>query len=352
MKTLFIITNLDQGGAEKQFIGLVNFLRGHKEIYVVTLFKTSTKSNLVIDLSLNMNRFLPSPIKIVKFFRFLWKLDPEVVVSFNYPALVFVKFSRIISRRFVHIISERNEYLGGYFKILIRKYMMTKNTFYNTNSISTLNTLIKFKVTTHDKISYIPNWVQIPDSNRKYKKNAQMKWLFIGRLIPQKNILFILRVFKEMVVQFPKIELWIVGSGYLEKKVLAYTLRNNLENNVFFLGSRENLEPIFNEFNYLILASQYEGSANVLLESISHGLIPISSKVGSYREIFLNQEFLVIDDFSIAKFSKTMSHLMTLSEEDFAILQAQLFENLNYTNHLHTVGNNWLELLKNENIKN
>ena len=155
-----------------------------------------------------------------------------------------------------------------------------------------------------------------------------------------------------MVVQFPKIELWIVGSGYLERKVLAYVLQNELENNVFFLGYREDLKPIYREFNYLILASLHEGSANVLLESISYGLIPISSKVGSVNELFLNQAFLVVDDFSIAKFSKAMSHLMTLSEEEFAILQAQLLENLTYTHHINTVGTRWVEILKEVNLKN
>ena len=188
MKTIFVITNLEKGGAEKQFIGIVNFLRDQEDIYVITLFKSSTKSELVPDFSLNMSIFLPSPIKIIQFILRIWKLNPEIIVSFNFPSLALVKLSRILSHRFIHIISERNEYLGGNFKKLIRKYFVPKNTVYNTNSLSTASNLKKFKIASHESISYIPNWVEIPNSVRKYKNHSQLKWLYVGRLIEQKNV--------------------------------------------------------------------------------------------------------------------------------------------------------------------
>lgn len=346
MKTIFVITNLDRGGAEKQFIGIVNFLRDREDIYVITLFKSSTKSELVVDFSLNMSIFLPSPIKIMQFIIRICKLNPKIIVSFNFPSLLIVKLSRIASHRFIHIVSERNEYLGGNFKRLTRRYFVPKNTVYNTNSQSTASNLQKFKIASHESISYIPNWVEIPKSIRRYKNHSQRKWLFVGRLIEQKNIFFILNLFKEMVVQIPEIELWIVGAGNLERKINASILRNGLEKNVFLLGARDNLELIYNEFNYLILASHHEGSANVLIESIAHGLIPITSKVGSCNELFLKQQFLVIEDFTIEKFSTIMVHLMTLSEEEFTKLQLQLFDNIVYFNQINTVGNKWAELIE------
>jgi|688.fasta_scaffold18987_7 glycosyltransferase involved in cell wall biosynthesis len=352
MRTLFVITNLEKGGAEKQFIGIVNFLRDQEDIYVITLFKSSEKSELVVDFSLNMSRFLPSPVKIIQFILHIWKLNPKIIVSFNFPSLLIVKLSRITSHRFIHIISERNEYLGGNFKKLVRRFFVPKNTVYNTNSLTTASNLKKFKITSHESVSYIPNWIEIPNSVRKYKNHSHMKWLYVGRLIKQKNVFFILNLFKEMVVQIPDIELWIVGSGNLERKIYAYILRNGLEKNIFLLGMRNNLTPIYNEFNYLILASHHEGSANVLIEGIAHGLIPISSKVGSYDQLFLNQQFLVIEDFNIEKFSTKMFHLMALSKEDFMTLQIQLLDNIMSFNQINSVGNKWIELIEKVKTKN
>jgi glycosyltransferase involved in cell wall biosynthesis len=352
MKTIFVITSLDRGGAEKQFMGIVNFLRDQEDIYVITMFKSPANSNFAVDFHLDMNRFLPSPIKILRFIFFIFKLDPKIIVSFNFPALVLVKLSKILPYRFTHVISERNEYLGGFFKRFFRKYFTPRNTIFNVNSLSTAYNLENFKIASYDLVSYIPNWIELPNSVRKYNNRSQLKWLFVGRLIKQKNIFFILSLFKEMTLQYPKIELWIIGGGKLERHMHAYILRNKLENNVFFLGNRVDLEPIYLEFNYLILASLHEGSANVLLESISHGLIPISSRVGSCNELFLNQEFLIVDDFSIEKFSRIISNVMTLSSEDFASLQGQLFDNLSRFHTINSVGNKWVELINHIKTKN
>ena len=115
--------------------------------------------------------------------------------------------------------------------------------------------------------------------------------LFVGRLVPEKGILTLLKAFQNIFKQFPNEKLWIVGDGNQTEELQDFTENNKLQN-VSFLGnkSREELLEIYANSKFSVVPSEYlEAYGNVILESLAFGKTVITSDlVGIKNEIEQN----------------------------------------------------------------
>jgi glycosyltransferase involved in cell wall biosynthesis len=115
--------------------------------------------------------------------------------------------------------------------------------------------------------------------------------LFVGRLVPEKGVLTLLKAFQQISKQSPNEKLWIVGEGNQLEELQDFTVNNELKN-VSFLGnkSREELQEIYANCKFSVVPSEYlEAYGNVILESLSFGKTVITSDlVGIKNEIEQN----------------------------------------------------------------
>lgn len=110
------------------------------------------------------------------------------------------------------------------------------------------------------------------------------KFLYVGRLSPEKNLEQIIRTFNNM----SNLELSIVGYGPLEKK-----LKKLSNNNIKFLGkiNNEKLSEIYHENDVFILPSKSEPWGLVVEEALYNGLpVIVSDRVGCHTELIKNDE--------------------------------------------------------------
>ena len=126
----------------------------------------------------------------------------------------------------------------------------------------------------------------------KRNSNSEENYiLFVGRLVPEKGVLTLLKAFQNISKQFPNEQLWIVGEGNQLEELQNFTMYNNLKN-VSFLGnkSREELQVIYTNSKFSVIPSEYlEAYGNVIIESLSFGkTIIISDLVGIKNEIEQN----------------------------------------------------------------
>ena len=116
--------------------------------------------------------------------------------------------------------------------------------------------------------------------------------LFVGRLVPEKGILTLLKAFQNIFKQFPNEKLWIVGEGNQIEELQIFVENNELKN-VSFLGnkSREELLEIYANSKFSVVPSEYlEAYGNVILESLAFGKTVITSDlVGIKEEIEQNK---------------------------------------------------------------
>jgi glycosyltransferase involved in cell wall biosynthesis len=115
--------------------------------------------------------------------------------------------------------------------------------------------------------------------------------LFVGRLVPEKGALTLLKTFQNISKSFPNEQLWIVGDGNQSEELQEFAENNKLKN-VLFLGnkSREELQNIYANSKFSVIPSEYlEAYGNVILESLAFGKTVITSDlVGIKDEIEKN----------------------------------------------------------------
>ena len=113
------------------------------------------------------------------------------------------------------------------------------------------------------------------------------KLIMIGRLVDQKDHLTTLKalnVLKKKINFF----LLIIGKGDLKNKLQKYCKNNEINNQVKFLGFKNNIYPYLKWCDALILSSIYEGSPNVIIEAISMNRTVISSNCPTGPKEILN----------------------------------------------------------------
>ena len=117
--------------------------------------------------------------------------------------------------------------------------------------------------------------------------NSEGKYiLFVGRLVPEKGVLTLLKAFQNISKQFPNEKLWIVGDGNQIVELQNFTENNKLQN-VLFLGnkSREELQEIYANCKFSVVPSEYlEAYGNVILESLAFGKTVITSDLVGIKE--------------------------------------------------------------------
>ncbi|MTL41083.1 glycosyltransferase, partial [Turicibacter sanguinis] len=108
----------------------------------------------------------------------------------------------------------------------------------------------------------------------------------VGRLTKVKNHEFLLNVFKEFLVFEPNSILLIVGEGELKSHLKSITKQLAIENNVIFLGVREDIDELMQGMDVLVFPSLYEGLPLTLIEAQTSGLkCLVSSNITSEVKI-------------------------------------------------------------------
>lgn len=95
---------------------------------------------------------------------------------------------------------------------------------------------------------------------------------FIGRFTAQKNPMFLLDIFQKFAETDPNAILCLIGDGELREKMLDKIKALHLENNVNYLGRREDIQQFYNAMDAFLLPSLFEGLPVVGLEAECCGL--------------------------------------------------------------------------------
>ncbi|AUP77265.1 glycosyltransferase [Flavivirga eckloniae] len=103
--------------------------------------------------------------------------------------------------------------------------------------------------------------------------------LFIGRLSVQKSPWHLIKAFHLLQQKSVDANLIFVGDGNMAVTNYVKELANkyNVINNIHFLGRKSNPYKYLKQANVLALASHYEGTPNVIVESIAVGTPVVSS---------------------------------------------------------------------------
>ena len=96
--------------------------------------------------------------------------------------------------------------------------------------------------------------------------------IFVGRLDPQKNPIFMLEIFSEIKKIKTTARLLVVGDGILRSKMIEKIQELGLTDSVDMLGSRNDVDRLLQAADVFVLPSKFEGLGIVLIEAQAAGL--------------------------------------------------------------------------------
>jgi len=153
------------------------------------------------------------------------------------------------------------------------------------------------------KIKVIHNAIDIEFWNKKRDAGSLKKELglvqnfpiigAVGRIMPEKDIITMLKTFYLVLKKFPKAKLILVGEPkhqLFEKEYKKFAKNLGISTNVIFYGASDNLIHLYNTFDIYLMTSIAEGLPNVLLEAMAMKIPIVSTNVAGVKELVIDQE--------------------------------------------------------------
>ncbi|MDR1005507.1 MAG: glycosyltransferase [Bacteroidales bacterium] len=127
----------------------------------------------------------------------------------------------------------------------------------------------------------LPNAVVINNFNANKKEVYKHKEkicfaITVGRIHPEKGFKALIDIWKIVVCKNPDLILHIYGDGALKTTLEEYVLKENLQNNIFFMGKSFNMLAQYNTGSVFCTCTYTEGFSNVIIEAQNCGLPVIS----------------------------------------------------------------------------
>lgn len=176
------------------------------------------------------------------------------------------------------------------------------------------------------------------------------KFLFVGRLVPIKNLEFLIESFAEVLKRNPDISLDLIGPG--EAGYRAYLMdlivSRNAESKIML---RDPVAPgsmgdLYAHYDCLCLVSKYENFPNVILEAMACGLPIIASSVGGIPAQVKNEiNGLLVDPTNHAQL--TQSIVRMAHEEGLGVEFGSLnYKTMRNARTWESVMKDWLRIVR------
>lgn len=298
----FIITSLYKGGAETQLVRVATALsRRGWGVEIVSLiprndFSELLRSSGVSVRSLGIARGRYDPRALLRLIRLLKESKPPVVCTFMFHANVLGRVAAKLAGVPVIVSSIRNARFGRRWAEILMRWTDWMANVTTTNSALAGKSLSSRGIVAPGRLRVMPNAIDTrwPKEGTRARSEARAElgaaegesvWLSVGRLEPQKGHDDALKAVEALKGAGERISLFIVGEGSLEESLESLRNELGLEDEVKFLGYRNDVEDLMAAADGLLLSSRWEGLPNVVLEALVAGLPVVATDVGGVREL-------------------------------------------------------------------
>ncbi len=305
LNILFIIGNLEGGGAQKLIADGAPFLKKNNKCEVLVLSKTDDKYSdylrknhvkcfFLDDITSSHLGRLKGIIDYIKHGKY------DVVHVHLFPALYYCAFIKLFMfKNIPFVFTEHNtDNRRRHIKILrpIEKIVYKQYNSVVSISKDTKKELLKW-INPINKSKYfvIENGVPIDVFSNAMPLNRKdiyqgllmddILLCMIGSFTTQKNHRFAIEVLKDLPEQF---KLALVGEGPLEEEIKKLVEEKQLSRRCFFLGFRKDVGRIMKTSDIVIIPSLWEGFGLVAIEAFASGKPVVCSNVPGLSDVVGN----------------------------------------------------------------
>ncbi|MSP52954.1 MAG: glycosyltransferase [Gammaproteobacteria bacterium] len=141
-----------------------------------------------------------------------------------------------------------------------------------------------------------------------------IRLLNVGRLDDNKNQRFLIEIFPRILESVPTAYLFIIGVGSNEESLRHLIYDMGLEERIYLLGWKNNVEEFMKMADVFLLTSHYESFSNVIMEALACGVPVVTTQsTKAFFETLDNGHFGTIvpvgdADAFVAAVLNTLSH--------------------------------------------
>jgi len=317
---LIFCASMKKGGAERVISLLLKEFEKEQNIKVhfmmmengidYDLPKSITPIILSSSKKSGLQKLIELPFVALKLKKYIKSNNIDIVMSFLYRPNYVNILAKIFGSNHKSIINIRsttsrykNEGFVGKINLFLINTLFNKADLIISNSKGVDEDLkLLIIITTNTKVIYNPVDVEYINSKKDicedidFEFKEDIKYIIsVGRLIPLKRNMDLIKVFFELQKNDDNLELIFLGDDYFKQNLIEECIDLGIKKKIHFLGNVKNPFYYLNNSNLFVLNSETEGFPNVLVEAMACGLPVISSDCKSGpREILENGKYGIL----------------------------------------------------------
>ena len=337
MKLLFVITSLENGGAERVCASLANYFSTEHEVEILYF---SGEIFYEISPKVKLNKFTRNsriPRLAAKLLAIRKRAkDADCVISFmDSTNILSIIATAFLGRKLIISEHSAHDFVGLKWRVLRRIFypFATALTVLSRSDFSYYS-FVKNKAIIYNPSIFKPSFGGQENGGQKEKLI-----IFVGRLEPVKGCDIFLRALA--LLRLDDFKLLVLGGGSQKKSLQSLSAKLGLKN-LEFLGSVSDIQNYYKKAKIIVSSSRFEGLGNVLIESAFFDCIRVATPTAGALELLEDgKNGFISSDFSAQALAKAILKAINADE---SVLENTRAESEKFS--LENIAAQWWELIK------
>ena len=332
MKLLFIITSLENGGAERVCASLANYFSKENEVEILYF---SGEIFYEINSKVKLNKFTRTsriPRLATKLLAIRKRAkDADCVISFmDSTNILSIIATAFLGRKLIISEHSAHDFVGLKWRVLRRIFYP----FASTLTVLSKSDFNYYSFVKNKAIIYNPSIFKPSFGGQKEKLI-----IFVGRLEHVKGCDIFLRALA--LLKLDDFKLLVLGDGSQKKSLQSLSEKLGLKN-LEFLGSVSDIQNYYKKAKIIVSSSRFEGLGNALIESAFFDCIRVATPTAGALELLEDgKNGFISSDFSEQALAKAILKALNADE---SVLENTRAESEKFS--LENIAKEWWELIK------
>ena len=332
MKLLFVITSLENGGAERVCASLANYFSKENEVEILYF---SGEIFYEISPKVKLNKFTRNsriPRLAAKLLAIRKRAkDADCILSFmDSTNILSIIATAFLGRKLIISEHSAHDFVGLKWRVLRRIFYP----FATALTVLSRSDFNYYSFVKNKAIIYNPSIFKPSFGGQKEKLI-----IFVGRLEYVKGCDIFLRALA--LLRLDDFKLLVLGGGSQKKSLQNLSAKLGLKN-LEFLGAVSDIQNYYKKAKILVSSSRFEGLGNALIESAFFDCIRVATPTAGALELLEDgKNGFISSDFSEQALAKAILKALNADE---SVLENTRAESEKF--RLENIATKWWELIK------
>ena len=332
MKLLFVITSLENGGAERVCASLANYFSKENEVEILYF---SGEIFYEISPKVKLNKFSRNsriPRLAAKLLAIRKRAkDADCVISFmDSTNILSIIATAFLGRKLIISEHSAHDFVGLKWRVLRRIFYP----FASALTVLSKSDFSYYSFVKNKAIIYNPSIFKPSFGGQKEKLI-----IFVGRLEHVKGCDIFLRALA--LLGLDDFKLLVLGDGSQKKSLQSLSEKLGLKN-LEFLGAVSDIQNYYKKAKIIVSSSRFEGLGNALIESAFFDCIRVATPTAGALELLEDgKNGFISSDFSEQALAKAILKALNADE---SVLENTRAESEKF--RLENIAAKWWELIK------